>query len=302
MDRAGEAVDVCVCTYRRDSLELTLASVAAQTGLGDDRVRVIVADNDETPAAQADILRTAEVLGLDLTYIHAPARNISVARNACLDGARAPYLAFIDDDEVAGPVWLASLLTEARRGDWDAVLGPVQAIYSAEAPAWMRQGDFHSTRPVARGGAIETGYAGNTLLRRDFIEQADLRFDLRFGRTGGEDDDFFDRLRGAGGGIGFAPDAWVEEPVSDGRATLNWLLARTFRAGQTHGTRLVRRGPGGANRIKQAAIAAAKAAACGSAALATSVNPATRNRYITRGALHLGVLARVAGFNEIQLY
>jgi succinoglycan biosynthesis protein ExoM len=243
-----------------------------------------------------------EALGLTLTYVHAPARNISVARNACLDAATAEWLAFIDDDETAAPGWVASLLAEAREGGWDAVLGPVQAVYSPAAPCWMRQGDFHSTVPVVRKDGIETGYSGNALLRRALVAGAGLRFDPKFGRTGGEDVDFFYHFRDAGGRIGFAPSAWVKEPVSDARATLNWLLARTFRAGQTHGTRLVRRGPGLANRIKQGLLASAKALACGSAALATSADPARRNRFITRGALHLGVLARLAGLNEIQLY
>jgi hypothetical protein len=40
-------------------------------------------------------------LSLDCLYVHAPARNISIARNACLDAADAPLIAFIDDDETA---------------------------------------------------------------------------------------------------------------------------------------------------------------------------------------------------------
>jgi succinoglycan biosynthesis protein ExoM len=295
-------IDVAVCTFRRDSLEATLESIAAQTLPAGLSLRVIVADNDETPVAEARIHAIGARLGLDLDYRHAPARSISIARNACLDAARAEWLAFIDDDETAEPRWIGAMIEEARAGGWDAVLGPVRAVYDSAAPGWMRRGDFHSTRPVVRRGAIDTGYSGNVLLRRAFVETAGLRFDLRFGRTGGEDLDFFYRLRDAGGRIGFAPDAWVDEPVPSGRASLAWLLSRTFRAGQSHGSRLTALQPKAVGRVRQAALAGAKAAVCGCGALATLPRPATRNRFLTRGALHLGVLARVAGFREIELY
>ena len=60
---------------------------------------------------------SAERNSLQITYVHAPARNISRARNACLALATAPLIAFIDDDEVASPQWLAALMdTQTKHG------------------------------------------------------------------------------------------------------------------------------------------------------------------------------------------
>jgi succinoglycan biosynthesis protein ExoM len=287
-----------VCTFRRDSVEQTLASIARQRP---GPIQVVVADNDETPEAEGRIRAAAERLGLQLDYRHAPSRNISVARNACL-GVDADWLLFIDDDELAEPGWLETMEREAARGQWDVVLGPVDAVYSEAAPAWMRQGDFHSTRPVVRNGCIDTGYSGNALIRLDFVRRHGLTFDTRLGRSGGEDLDFFYRLHDVGGRIGFTEDARAWEPVPDGRASLRWLLVRTFRTGQSHGARLAKVRPGPAQRALQAGIAAGKAAACALAALAALPRTASRNRFITRGALHLGVVARMAGLRELELY
>jgi succinoglycan biosynthesis protein ExoM len=295
-DRPSLAIGVC--TFRRESLEQTLASIARQRS---GPIRVVVADNDETPIAEGRVRAAAGRLGLQLDYRHAPSRNISVARNACL-GVDADWLLFIDDDELAEPGWLESMEREAAGGRWDVVLGPVDAVYSDAAPAWMRQGDFHSTRPVVRNGRIDTGYSGNALIRLDFVRQHGLAFDLRLGRSGGEDLDFFYRLHDAGGRIGFAEDARAWEPVPDGRASLRWLLIRTFRTGQSHGARLASVKPGPVQGALHAAIAAAKAAACALAALAALPRTARRNRFITRGALHLGVVARMAGLKELELY
>jgi succinoglycan biosynthesis protein ExoM len=290
---------VAVCTFRRDAVDHTLESIARQDA---GPIRVIVVDNDETPVAEPRIRALALRLGLGLDYRHAPARNISIARNACLDAAETDWLLFLDDDETAEPGWLAAMAREAARGEWEVVLGPVEAVYSADAPEWMRQGGFHSTRPVVRHGRIDTGYSGNALIRLDFVRQHKLRFDPALGRSGGEDLDFFYRLRDAGGRIGFNADARALEPVPDSRASLRWLLARTFRAGQSHGARLTCIKPEPLQRLAQAALAGGKVLACASGALLTLPRTTVRNRFITRGALHLGVMARVAGLKEIELY
>jgi succinoglycan biosynthesis protein ExoM len=295
-------IDVGVCTFRRASLEGTLASIAAQVSDRVARLRVIVADNDDEPVVQGQIRAVAQRLGLELDYRHAPARNISIGRNACLQACSADWLLFIDDDETAEPGWLDAMAREAQTGSFDAVLGPVRAVYSDAAPAWLKQGDFHSTRPVMLKDGIKTGYSGNTLIRKAFARQHRLAFDLRFGRTGGEDLDFFYHLHDAGGRIGYAEDAVCCEPVPDNRASLAWLLKRTFRAGQSHGSRLASVKPAVLARARQALIAAGKALICASGALVSLPRPAARNRYITRGALHLGVVARLAGRREIQFY
>lgn len=295
------SVDIGICTFRRPAVVETLSSLASQSLPTGVTLRAIVADNDETPEARERVLAAAAEHGLDVTYVHAPARNICLARNACLDAATAPYLAFIDDDETATPGWLAALLAEAEKG-WDAVLGPVRAVYGPEAPAWMAGADFHSTSPVYSGGEILKGYAGNALLRRDTIERLGLRFDLGLGRQGGEDDDFFYRLTDEGGRIGYAPDALAHEPVPAPRTSLEWLLKRSFRTGQTHGARLSSRSSGNIGRIAQAGVAAAKSGACIAGAAATVLSPPRRSRWLVRGALHAGVVARLAGMRELQLY
>lgn len=294
-------VDVGVCTFRRAAVTDTLESLARQLLPRGYALRVIVADNDETPSAEPAVRAAATAHGLDLVYVHAPARNISRARNACLKAANADWFAFIDDDETAAPGWLSALVAEALRGDWDAVLGPVKAVYGDDAPRWIAAGDFHSTAPVRTGDRILKGYAGNVLMRRSAIERRGLRFDEALGRQGGEDDDFFYRLTDTGGTIGYAPDALAYEPVPASRATLPWLLKRSFRTGQTHGARLSQaaRGP---RRLAQIGLAAAKGGVCLAGAAATAWSARQRSRWLVRGSLHAGAAARLAGLRELQLY
>jgi len=285
-------IDIGVCTYRRPAVAMTLASLAALELPPDVRVRIIVADNDSEPSARPLVEASARTHGLDLACVHAPARNISLARNACLDAATADFLAFIDDDETAAPGWLAALLAAADVTGSDAVLGPVNAVYAEDAPGWIAAGDFHSTRPAPSRGRIVKGYAGNVLIRRETVR--------RLGQ-GGEDDQFFYHLTDAGGTIGYAPQALAWEPVPPARASLKWLLKRSFRTGQTHAARLraLHRGPA---RGGQLALAGAKACVCLAGAATALPSAVGRGRWLVRGALHAGVAARLAGLKPLELY
>lgn len=298
----GDAVrvDVGVCTFQRLSVADTLASLGAQRLPPDIHLRVIVADNEPLPAAEARVRTAAAIHRLDLTYVHAPAQNISLARNAVLDALEGDFLAFIDDDQLAAPDWIAALVAAAQAQGCAAVLGPVTAVYPPETPPWIAAGDFHSFRPVRVGGRIHKGYSCNVLIRTDIIRRAALRFDLSLGRMGGEDDDFFYRLTDAGGVIGETDAARVFEPVPASRATLPWLLKRAFRSGQSHGRRQLRRALPG--RLAQLALASVKSLVCLVSAGVMALFPVRRRRWLVRGALHAGAVARLAGFKELQLY
>ncbi|MBL8551573.1 MAG: glycosyltransferase family 2 protein [Hyphomonadaceae bacterium] len=282
----GEAIDVCVCTFRRPSLRATLASLAAQTRRA--RMRVIVADNDVEPSAQDRVAAARAELGLDIAYLHAPAQNISVARNACLDAASAPLIAFIDDDEEAPPDWLERLCSAL--GDADIVFGPVRAIYPPDAPSWMVEGDFHSARPVMRRNVVETGYTSNTLVRASAL--AALRFDPALGRTGAEDGPFFAALFRQGAKPTFCAEAFVSEPVPPERASLRWRIVRAYVSGQVRS--LIWRDEG-RSRARMVASAGAKALYCAVATLAALPSSVGWRRNVIRGALHVGVVAKSLG-------
>jgi succinoglycan biosynthesis protein ExoM len=294
------SVDVCICTYRRSQLAQALQSIAAQRHLEDVELRVIVADNDAVPSARSLAEETAAALGLRLTYLHAPAHNISVARNACLAEARADWIAFLDDDETAEPLWLSRLLTTARSGRWDAVLGYIQAVYRPEAKAWLRRGDFHSGWPSWVRGEILTGYTCNVLIRREAIGEA--RFDVRFGRSGGEDVDFFYRFTDRGGRIGYSPDALVYDPVPEARESFGWLTRRWFRYGQSHGVRVLRRARHPIAGALAAPAAAGKVAAYLLAALVAFPFDVLRRKAIIGAAMHAGVVSRLMGGRLLEMY
>jgi succinoglycan biosynthesis protein ExoM len=291
-------VDICVCTYRRPQLAVTLGSLSALDVPEGVRPRIVVADNDTAPTARALVEEFGATAPFPVHYVHCPASNISIARNACLDHAQGDFVAFIDDDCEASSGWLCALVEKALETGADAVLGSVTATYDDKAPKWMRQGDFHSTRPVFVGGELLTGYTCNVLIRREAASIAGRRFALALGQTGGEDTDFFTAMHRDGGLIAFAGDALASEPVPSGRARFGWLAKRRFRTGQTHG-RLLK-----AERrtLRAVSLALAKVAYCCGAAILAAPMAEKRNRAVLRGIMHAGVVGGLFGLAEIRLY
>ncbi|RYX81317.1 glycosyltransferase [bacterium] len=293
----AEVIDVCVCTYRRSSLSATLASIARQQLPEGVSIRVVVADNDCSPARRDAILANAQELGLTLTYVHAPARNISIARNACLDAAHSEWIAFIDDDEEAQPDWVDALL-RARSGV-EIVFGISQARYSeAHCAEWLVLGDFHSNR-VQGNDPTWNGYTANVLINRAWVARHEVRFMHELGQIGGEDTMFFYRCHELGGRFGYAPMAIVFEDTPAKRASLGWLVRRRYRSGQIHSMILSQRGKG---RAFSFATGLAKSTYCFLGAAAQFMSPVRRTELFLRGAMHVGVVAGALGLSPYREY
>ena len=100
-------IDIGICTFRRPQLEQTLRSLAGLHVPAGVALRIVVADNDSTQSARATVQALAAHLPFEIRYVHCPASNISLARNACLEAASGDFLIYMDDDqEVASSDWL----------------------------------------------------------------------------------------------------------------------------------------------------------------------------------------------------
>ncbi|WP_445777440.1 glycosyltransferase [Shewanella sp.] len=294
-------MEVCIgiCTYKRLGIRLTLESIAAQVLPKNITVAVVVADNDETNAAQEYIENLAVELCLKLKYVHAPKRNISIARNACLDNTTSPIFFSIDDDQLASKNWISLMLNRLYKDNADVVFGSVKAIYPDNTPKWVIANDFHSHKPVFVDNIIKTGYTGNVLI--NLIKADGLFFDLNYGRTGGEDTDFFYKMYKMGAKLAYEPMAIVEEPVPDNRLTKTWLLKRKFRMGQSFG-QLQLNTSSILDRIKLFFISFSKLFFCLSCCLLYCINNEKFHFWLMRGIFHLGVNLKSLGLNHIEIY
>ncbi|WP_415183150.1 glycosyltransferase [Phaeovulum sp.] len=302
---SARLIAIGVCTFRRETLADTLGSLARQHVPKGAALRIIVADNDDSPTAAGLVAKFAARTAHGVEYLHAPARNIAVARNAILEAAEragAARLAFIDDDEIAAPDWLARLDARMTEDRADAVMGPVRATYRPGAPEWMQAARAHDTWPeTGPDGRPIAGHSCNAMIDCAAPAFAGLRFDPARGRSGGEDSAWFEAARSRGARLSFARDALVSEEVPDARARLGWLLRRRYRMGQTYAS-LHYADATPTAKAARFAVALAKAAWCMAAATVQFPSAKARNGNIVRAALHVGVMANLVGLAQPSIY
>ena len=228
-----ETVTIGIASLGRPCLSRTLQSLCAIDIPPGCALEIVVADDDRDGAARARIA-AGEPWGLPVRGLAVGAGNISAARNACLDAAGGSWLAFVDDDEWVDPDWLVRMFAACREFTADIVVGPVFPQYPPGTPDWLVAANPIYKDLGPRGSRIDTGRAGNVLMRRAIVEQAQARFDLALGRTGGEDTDFFHRLYKAGAVIVVTDDARIYEEVPPNRLQPAYIRRRALRAGQSY--------------------------------------------------------------------
>lgn len=234
---------VAVLTYLRNAyLAQLLPALIEQAGsvAGRARVRVLVVDND--PAGGAE--RTARAVrpagaesdgaGPEIVYVHEPEPGIVAGRNRALDeSAHEHLLVFIDDDELPRPGWLAALLAARERHGCAAVTGPTPPVFETAPDPWVAACGVFDSWEAADGARVRSADTGNLLLDLGRVRALDLRFDPRYGLTGGEDSLFTRSLTLAGEEIRFAAGAVVDKRVPARRARRDWVLRRARRSGST---------------------------------------------------------------------
>jgi len=225
-------VSICIASCRRpEGLARLLASLARLEPPDGLAWEVIVVDNDPEGGA-APLLSACGLPGL--RRLAEPRRNIAHARNRALDAARGRWLAFLDDDEVAEPGWLAAFAARVRAGDCDGLFGPVLPQLERDVTPWLRAEAFYARARHPTGtrlGRAELS-TSNAFVRRSLLERR--RFDPALGLRGGSDTELFGRLLELGARFLWCDEARVHEWVPPARHRLGWLAQRAFRGGFVH--------------------------------------------------------------------
>lgn len=136
-------VSVVICTHNRATwLERALASVVEQLpevpseAPAEAPAEVIVVDNrstDSTPEVAARYAGDPRV-----RYVFEDRLGLCHARNSGWQRARGRYIAYLDDDAVVEPGWLAAIPAAfARCPQAGVVGGRVTPIWGAARPAWL---------------------------------------------------------------------------------------------------------------------------------------------------------------------
>jgi succinoglycan biosynthesis protein ExoM len=194
---------------------------------------VVVVDNDSSKSAEALVKFWQQNGGMTIYYYDEPQQSISLARNKAVLSADGNYIAFIDDDEFPEKRWLLNLYTTLKTSKADGVLGPVKLHFEMQPPRWVLRSGLLE-RPTFTTGTVlkaRDTRTGNVLFAKRVFEGEMCPFDPRFGRTGGEDGDFFKRKIDEGYVFVWCNEAPVYETVPPERYKKTYFLKRALLRG-----------------------------------------------------------------------
>lgn len=220
-------LSVILPTYNRVALlPNAIAALLRQTAPSDSYEIVVVDNNSNDGTSDA----VAAIGDPRLRVIREPRQGLSYARNAGLEAARAPIVAFTDDDVEAAPGWVGTIVSALdAHPQVDGVGGRVLPAWTRQRPSWLTRehwaplalqdhGDgrrlFDRSRPTGLVGA-------NVAFRRGVFGRIGLfskdvqRIKDGIGST--EDHDLLSRLYTAGGRMLYEPRMLVIARVQPDR-------------------------------------------------------------------------------------
>lgn len=220
-------------------LKQLLTYLELQVSQGLFEYSAVIVDNDEKESARQIVESWSAQSNISIGYFVEPEQNISHARNRAVKNAVGDYIAFIDDDEYPGSNWLLSLYQAIHKYPCDGILGPVVPYYEEEPPGWVVKGNLFDRKSFSTGTVVRNVRylrTGNLLLKRDLFDRDENLFDSRFGKTGGEDSDFFRRMIRADKCFVWCEEAFVNEFIPRERIRRSYLLRKAFLGGLANAT------------------------------------------------------------------
>lgn len=209
----GSAVSIVVPTLGRPSLSVLLEALAAQVAVHTD-LEVLLVDDRRTTPGPVDL---PPKLAPYVRVLAGRAAGPAAARNAGWRAARHEWVAFLDDDVVPDPDWLAALGADLAAAAAD--VGGSQGRIRVPATPGRRPTDWERVTAALGDGKWITA---DMVYRRSALAEVD-GFDERFRRAFREDAEIAARVRAAGWRL-VSGRRTVTHPV---RPESPWVSVRT---------------------------------------------------------------------------
>jgi glycosyltransferase involved in cell wall biosynthesis len=232
---ANVSIDVVICTYNRAAgLDAVLSALSQQSPALDVAWSVLVVDNASTDVT-ADVVdaHISRQLLPGLRRVRENEQGLTPARRRGVLETSAPWIAFVDDDNLLEPAWLDAIAQAIRsHPQAGAIGGRVVLDWEQPPPAYFKRFGFCFAEQEPGGAACELNSlagAGMVVSRKALVECGWLERPLLADRVGrrlvsGGDVEIAQRIRGAGYPLWYTPEAVLRHRIPRDRASLRYLL------------------------------------------------------------------------------
>jgi glycosyltransferase involved in cell wall biosynthesis len=228
-------ISIVVSTYNRcEQLRHALAALLEQSTV-DLICELIVVDNNSTDATRSVIESFLQSGGTHLQHLFEPRQGLSYGRNTGIARARAPLIAFTDDDVRPARDWAVRIKRcFDEHPEVDFIGGKVLPRWRVQPPAWLTPDHWSPLALVDYGDQLFVVdpqrpfclVGANLAFRREVFDRLgtfspDLQR-VKDGIGSAEDYDMHLRVWNAGGKGLYAPDVVVTSDVEPDRVTKSY--------------------------------------------------------------------------------
>ncbi len=229
-------ISVIICSYNREEyITDAMDSLYRQT-LSKQLYEVMVVDNNSTDNTKQVCLNYIQLHpGYNIYYLEEKQQGASFARNTGAAFAKAPLLAFMDDDAIADTYFLDRIVSfyEAHP-DVSGLGGRIIPKYIPAEPTWMSHyvsslvGNFHYSDEVEMFKPGKYPLESNMIVTKEDFDEVGGFNTLLPGvkgtlRIGGEGKDFFMKLQALGKKNYYDPSIRVQHVVEVRKLTPEYM-------------------------------------------------------------------------------
>jgi len=228
-------IDIVICTYNRAAnLDEVLSALSAQRVGSDVIWSVLVVDNASTDAT-AEVVEAHRFHRLppSLRRVVESEQGLTPARRRGVQETTAPWIAFVDDDNLLAPGWVDAIAQAIRsHPEAGGISGRVVLDWEEPPPNFLEGlGSCFAEQELGEAAREidDMVGAGMVVRRRALVECGWLQCPLLADRVGkrlvsGGDCEIVQRILGAGFQLWFTPDAVLRHRISKSRTSWRYLL------------------------------------------------------------------------------
>ena len=228
-------ISVIVCTYNRDKYLYDALSHIANNDFPADDYEIILVNNNSTDNTLAEAERFRhDFPNVNIKVVTEPQNGLSQARNRGIEESKGDFLVFLDDDTAVGSNYLHNINENLKKHpDTIAFGGKVVPIFETGMPKWAScwTMPLFAVTDKGKGTGLFKGMSypvgANMGIKRSAFEKYGT-FDTQLGRKrdmllGGEEKDFFYRLKADKQKIYYFGDIAVEHLIPATRTTYDYI-------------------------------------------------------------------------------
>ena len=237
-------VSIIICTYRRpDVIEAVVKSLIKQS-LDPNKFEIIIVDNNSMDNTYDMVKPYIQYSSPKIKYILEKKQGLSYARNTGVAFSQSDLVAFIDDDAIADPNWLADIVNVyLNYPEAVAVGGKIIPQWEDNRPAWFKDSMLGYLSVVDWGDLIKELIWPERLLGTNISFKKKMLtdyggFDINLGRRGhslmGAEETMVQKtFMEEGLPVIYTPKAIIYHRISPDRISYSYLTRLAYGNGKT---------------------------------------------------------------------